>query len=115
MYGAKINIESDQIRAKIRNFYHDLFKVNKLRLQGKIVLAVLNRTSWCSWHKSILLAGGLEREPIDIVVASTPMKQYFNLRGTADHTSVVGKALGFFSILDGPCIAQKSARFRDEI
>ena len=34
---------------------------------------------------------------------------------TVDHTSVGRKALGFFSILGGPCIAQKSARFRDEI
>ena len=96
MYGAKINFEIAEIHTRIRNFNHNLFEVKNVKLLGKVVLAVLQRTLWCSWHKHILLAGGTEREPVDVCVASTPMKQYFNIRGLADYPSIAwGPCLNF--------------------
>ena len=96
IYGGDLSVAVSMLNIKLRNFYHDLFKANRLELNGGVVLACLNRTKWCTWRKKIILAGDTERKPVPILLASTPMKVYYNLIGSMDYGSAAwGPNLNF--------------------
>jgi hypothetical protein len=96
VYAGDACIDIGAIDITVRNFYHSLFRADKLRVRGGVVLAVLNSTPWCTWKRDVMLAGSTDYKVFEIVTASTPMKPYFDLTAHSEFaTAAWGPCLNF--------------------